>query len=126
MLSVLFLCYSYTIAPGVKGKGKAGRIVGRKIEVLEVEKGMINEKIKVADEKNLKIIVKMAKMYEIEYLFRRNITKLKKGNEISTLPCYDYLSESIFSVDTNSKMSSILQSREVHNLASTFKSTNLT
>lgn len=87
---------------------------------------MINEKIKVADKKNLKIIVKMAKMYEIEYLFRRNITKLKKGNEISTLPCYDYLSESIFSVDTNSKMSSILQSREVHNLASTFKSTNLT
>ena len=43
MLSVLFLCYSYTIAPGVKGKGKAGRIVGWKIKVLKVEKGVINE-----------------------------------------------------------------------------------
>ena len=39
---------------------------------------MINEKIKIVDEKNLKIIVKMAEMYEKEYLFRRNMTKLKK------------------------------------------------
>ena len=91
---------------------------------MEVEQGWINEKIKAIDEKNLKIIVKMAKMYEIEHLLRGKVTKFK--NEILTLPCYDYLSESIFSVDTNSKMSSILQSREVHNLASTFKSTNLT
>lgn len=73
-----------------------------------------------------RIIVKMAEMYGMEDLFRRKVTKLKKGNEILTLPCYDYSSESIFSVDTNSKRSSILQSREVHNLASTFKSTNLT
>ena len=74
-----------------------------------------------------RIIVKMAEMYGTGYLFRRKMTKLKKeGNEILTLPCYDYSSESIFSVDTNSKRSSILQSREVHNLASTFKSTNLT
>lgn len=39
---------------------------------------MINEKIKAIDEKNLKIIVKMAKMYEIEYLLRRKVTKFKK------------------------------------------------
>lgn len=79
------------------------------------------------DNRNIqRIVVKMAEMYGIEYLFRRKVTKLKKGNEILTLPCYDYSSESIFSVDTNSKRSSILQSREVHNLASTFKSTNLT
>lgn len=79
------------------------------------------------DNRNIqRIIVKMAEMYGVEDLFRRKVTKLKKGNEILTLPCYDYSSESIFSVDTNSKRSSILQSREVHNLASTFKSTNLT
>ena len=79
------------------------------------------------DNRNIqRIIVKMAEMYGMEDLFRRKVTKLKKGNEILTLPCYDYSSESIFSVDTNSKRSSILQSREVHNLASTFKSTNLT
>ena len=79
------------------------------------------------DNRNIqRIVVKMAEMYGMEYLFRRKVTKLKKGNEILTLPCYDYSSESIFSVDTNSKRSSILQSREVHNLASTFKSTNLT
>ena len=79
------------------------------------------------DNRNIqRIVVKMAEMYGIEDLFRRKVTKLKKGNEILTLPCYDYSSESIFSVDTNSKRSSILQSREVHNLASTFKSTNLT
>jgi len=45
---------------------------------LEVEQGRINEKIKDIDEKNLKIIVKMAKMYEIEYLHRRKVTKFKK------------------------------------------------
>lgn len=79
------------------------------------------------DNRNIqRIVVKMAEIYGIEDLFRRKVTKLKKGNEILTLPCYDYSSESIFSVDTNSKRSSILQSREVHNLASTFKSTNLT
>lgn len=79
------------------------------------------------DNRNIqRIVVKMAEMYGMEDLFRRKVTKLKKGNEILTLPCYDYSSESIFSVDTNSKRSSILQSREVHNLASTFKSTNLT
>lgn len=74
-----------------------------------------------------RIVVKIAEMYGTGYLFRRKMTKLKKeGNEILTLPCKDYSSESILSIDTNSNISSILQSREVHNLASTFKSTNLT
>lgn len=84
------------------------------------------KKLRLNNRNIKRIVVKMAEMYGMEDLFRRKVTKLKKGNEILTLPCYDYSSESIFSVDTNSKRSSILQSREVHNLASTFKSTNLT
>ena len=46
---------------------------------------MINEKIKAIDEKNLKIIVKMAKIYEIEYLLRRKVTKLKRNQNMCNI-----------------------------------------
>ena len=36
------------------------------------------KKLRLYDEKNLKIIVKMAKMYEIEHLLRGKVTKFKK------------------------------------------------
>ena len=52
---------------------------------MEVEQGRINEKIKAIDEKNLKIIVKMAKIYEIEYLVRRKVTKLKRNQNMCNI-----------------------------------------
>ena len=58
---MLFLCYSYTIAPDVKGVEKQKNQTGKKIKIFSQKNALKNEKIKIFNKRIENILVKMIK-----------------------------------------------------------------
>ena len=58
---MLFLCYSYTIAPDVKGRKKQKNQTGWKIKNFSLKNTLKNKKIKIFNKRIEKILVKMIK-----------------------------------------------------------------